>query len=307
MKKYNIYILLLLGMIIFGSCEKNKTELTYTGSNFIAYQDSLYSVEENVGSIVEIPISLAAPAQSSAISIDVTIASPDNSAVEGTHYNLLYPTDGKLNFDAGVFFDTIKVEVIDNGDEDGNKTLDFALGSVPAGFVLGLPGPAERNKSCQLLIVDNDCEFFSKVFTGKVTGVEFYPNNEYTTDAEFKLVDSTATTWIYEVRGIMQSIYAGWGEVVDDPTAGTGSNGNVAIVTLDFTDPINPKIYLTEQNLSTTDGGAWIYDILNDPDNPSKFSTCESTIELNYLINVSEPGTDYGARAAYIKGEFVKE
>jgi hypothetical protein len=307
MKKYNIYILLLLGIIIFDSCEKNKTELTYTGSNFIAYQDSLYSVEENIGSIVKIPISLAAPAQSSAISIDVAITSPDNSAVEGTHYNLLYPTDGKLNFDAGVFFDTIKVEVIDNGDEDGNKTLDFALGSVPAGFVLGLPGPAKRNKSCQLVVLDNDCEFISKNFTGKVTGVEFYPTNEYTTDAEFKLVDSTATTWIYEVHGIMQSVYAGWGEVVDAPTAGTGSKGNIAIVTLDFTDPINPKIYLTEQNLSTTDGGAWIYDIKNDPAKPSKFSTCESTIELNYLINVSEPGEDHGARAAYIKGEFVKE
>jgi hypothetical protein len=309
MKKNNIYLIVLyLGVISFlASCDKDKPELTYTGTDFIAFQDTVFSIEENTGSNFEIVVMRASSKSDVNITLDLVVSSPDATAVEGTHYNIISPADGKLTFGKDQYFDTIVVDVIDNVDEDGAKTLSFSLSGNTDGFVLGMPGPASRQKSCELIISDNDCAFFTQDFSGKLSGVEFYPNSPYPTEVEFTLVDSTETTYIYEVTNIMKSVYAGWGEIVDAADAGTGSNANIALVTLDFTDPFNPTVYFEEQNLSTTNGGAWIYDIYNSTTITSKFSTCDKTIELYYLINVSEPGTDYGASECYIKGEFVKE
>ncbi len=302
-----IVITAILGIITFYSCEKDKPELKYTGPDFIAFHDTLFSAEENTSSLVEIVVMMVSQAQTSAVSVDVTIESKDASAVEGVNYNIIQPTDGKITFAVGEYTDTIIVEVIDNGDEDGAKTIDFELTTAPTGFELGIPGPDALAKSAKLVISDNDCAFIPLEFSGPISGVEFYPNVEFATEAELSLVDSTETTYIYEVTNIMKAVYEGWGEVVDDPGEGTGSNGNIAILNFDFSDPINPTIYFDEQNLSTTNDGAWIYDILNDPLITSKFSICNKTIELYYMINVSEPGTDYGARSCYIKGEFLSE
>jgi hypothetical protein len=309
MKKFNlnIFIVFLVVMLVSISCDKDKPELKYTGSDFIAFQDTLFSIEENTSSNFEIIVMRASAESNVNISLDLVVSSPDETAVEGEDYTIISPADGKISFGEGQFFDTIVVDIIDNVEEDGAKTLSFSLAGNPGGYVLGMPGPATRQKTCGLVISDNDCEFIPEVFTGKVSGVEFYPNSEFVTDAEFTLVDSTATTYIYEVTGIMKSVFSGWGEVIDGADAGTGSNEGIAIVTLDFTDPFNPTIYLEEQNLATTNDGAWIYDIYNSTTFISKFSTCDNTIELYYLINVAEPGTDYGANECYIKGEFIKE
>jgi len=304
---YKLIPIIIIGLAFTLSCEKDKPELTYTGEDFVAFATTSVNVEETIGVPVQIVV-MRVTENAAAATVNVAITSPDGSAIEGTNYNLIYPADGALNFGAGEYTDTIKIEVIDNGDEDGAKTLSFELSSAPAGFNLGLPGPDGNQKVCELVISDNDCTFNTADFSGKVSGVEFYPSSEYPTDVEFSFVEELdGPIYVYEVHGIMQSVYAGWGETVDAASAGTGSNENVAIVYFDFTDPINPTVYLEEQNLSTTEGGAWIYDIYNNPDLPSKFSTCEKTIELNYLINVAEPGTDYGARACYVIGEFGVE
>ena len=307
MKKYiQILLVVFITGLLFVSCESDKPELKYTGDNFIAFSKTTFSMDESFKGQVEVVVFMAAPKQGSAVTVNVDITSPDNSAVEGTHYNLIYPTDGKLTFAAGTFYDTIVVEIIDNTLEDGDKTIGMAITSNSAGMTLGYPGPDAISKTAKLVITDNDCAFIPINFTGKVSGVEFYPNGEYTTDAVFKLKDDTDPLKpVYSIEGIMQSIYAGWGETVD--AAGSGlSNGNVAEVTFDYTDAFNPAIILTEQNLSTTDGGAWIYDIKEDPAKTSSFLTCGSKIWFYYMINVSEPGTDYGARSCYIIGEFAE-
>jgi hypothetical protein len=309
MKKLNIYLILWImgSLLLMTSCNKDKPELTYTGSDFIAFQDTLFATEENAAGYFSIVVVRASGVSDATVSVDLIVSSPDTTAVSGQDYEILSPSNGKISFGPGEFFDTIVVHVIDNVEQDGAKTISFELSGDVQGYVLGMPGPDQRQKYCELAISDNDCAFHSKDFTGKITGVEFYPNTEFATDATLELVDSTATTYIYEVHDIMKSVYAGWGEIIDTPDEGTGSNENIAIVTLDFTDPFNPSIYLTEQNLSTTNDGSWIYDIYNSTAFTSKFSTCDKTIELYYLINVSEPGTDYGARECYIIGEFIQE
>jgi len=305
MKKLNSCLILCVigSLLMLTSCNKDKPVLIYDGSDFIAFQDTLFGTEENTAEYVKLVVMRASSVSDAIVTVDLTISSPDNTAVAGEDYEILSPSNGKITFGVGDFFDTIVVHVIDNVLEDGAKTIGFELSGEVQGYVLGMPGPDQKQKYCELVISDNDCAYLTRDFSGTISGID---NLSYMGDApsvaEFTLVDSSATIYTFEVTGIMQPSFTTWGEIVD---VGGDSNGDVAILYYDFTDPFNPTIYFEEQNLATTNGGAWIYDLSNDPLMPSKFSSCNRTVELYYLINVSEPGQDYGPNTAYTIGEFV--
>ncbi len=303
-----IKLLFILSLLIsFTACEKDKPDLKYNGENFIFFNDAAGSVQESDGLIYNVIVKLAAPAQSSSVTVDFAV---ETNAIEGEDYELLNESN-TLTFEAGSFEDTIKIRSIDNLVEDGSKLITINLQNGGA-FNLGYPGPDGNNSIFAFTIIDDDCTFVAENFVGAPSGVEFYPNSEFNTGVTFKLITFDGVIAVYEVTGIMKSVFDGWGEAVDsDPPSG----GDIVYFVFDNTDPLAPVISISEaygqpaivngsRNLSTTNGGAWIYDIYMDDSKVSTFSTCALTAEIYYMINVAEPGSDYGANACYLKLDF---
>lgn len=289
-----ILAVFLFSAILFNSCEKDDPDLTFGGPYFIAFEDASTSISESSSTIIEMIVLLSAPAQSSAVTVTFAVSSPDDTAVEGTDYEVLNTTE-TLTFAPGVYSDTIFVTVSDNLVEDGNKTIEATLvSSNVADFELGLPGDANTNIAHTISIVDDDCAFVAESWEGTPVGTETYGANTFAAAAIWTIDDSyteaTDTKVRYLVQGFMTGIFAGWGETV--------TTGGTHYVILDYTNPLSPTITFESVLVdpdgvgrtdfyATTDDGAWGYYIELNAAKTSVFSTCNQTITIHYLVDVS--------------------
>ncbi|MCU0437815.1 MAG: hypothetical protein MUC49_07850 [Raineya sp.] len=186
---------ILTGAILLASCEKSRP-VTYTGGNFVHFQDSLLNISESSakedanGSVQKIPsiatirinrattdiskdlvVSFSLTAKY--VKIDTVTGSPTNGEeievgdVPQGRFYLSSPSN--ITIKAGEAFAFLTVTSVDNDDVDGNKKLMLSLESTSdASFGLGYPGPDKKNKSAVLYIVDDDCPYDRDKFLGNV-------------------------------------------------------------------------------------------------------------------------------------------
>ena len=308
-------LIVLAGM--FTSCEEQNN--VYEGKSFASYEKTDYSATEGSGAIVDIPVYLnvADGKHDSQVAIDFTITS--DNAEEGVNYSII---DDKKQFvfESGQYKDVIKVKVIDNTDEDGDKVMDIELsGSSNASLSLGTPGPTPTFNVATFIITDDDCALKLDEFTGTPGGVEWWgwsPNSQsgvspYPNSMSFKLIDTDENIdnklghyWVENFAGT--GMVGEWGEV-------TTTSYPIEMI-LDYTDPNAPAVsFITNpaaeirhydgshgpqdvQVLNITDGGAYAYGLIFTAGNAEKthFSTCNNTLHLEYQWVVATGTGDFG-------------
>jgi len=175
------------------SCEEES--FVYDGDSFIHWGSATVSVNENSTATVAIPVFLAAPAQSGAVTATFSITgdapAADFSIVGGVN---------EVTFPAGVFSDTVRLTVVDNIVTDGDRSFTLSLTGVSGGnFVLGYPGPDQLFREVAVTIIDDDCPFDQAGYSGtlNVTRTAFNSDGT-TTEANFQAT-ATAGASIFEL------------------------------------------------------------------------------------------------------------
>lgn len=284
-------------IILFSACEE--VDNSYTGNGFVHFSDAAITVAESSTDIVTLNVLLAdAPAATDiAISIDVSLTTlgVTQELVEGVDFEVLAPADlSSITIPAGENSAEIQIAVFDNTVEDSTKYITLTLAAA-GDYIIGYPG-SEIKKTAIITIADDDCAFLPDNWTGVPVGIETFEDGdgEFTASASWTLdntyVDATDTRKRFLVQGLMSGIFSNWGETV--------TNGGTHYVILDFADPLNPTIELESvlgdpdgvgrnDFYAHTDGGAWGYYIELNPNKTSTFSTCNRSLSLHYLVDVS--------------------
>ncbi len=281
--------------LIFTACED--VDQSYTGNGFVHTSDDAITIVESSMDTVVISVLLAdAPAASAinvALEMDLTAQGVTQECVEGVDFEIIEPADiTSITIPAGSNSAEIKIVVFDNLVEDSAKYITLTLTGA-GDLTMGYPG-SEIKKTAVITIADDDCAFLANNWVGVPVGIETYSNwPVFTAAAQWSVAEVISDVKVkYEVKGFMNGIFTYWAETV--------TYGGEYYVTLDFTDPLNPVVELEgkytdpegfgETTFYATTDDTWSYYILQDPLNPSSFSTCDKTLTINYLVDISTDG-----------------
>lgn len=153
--KISLFIIALA--IALGCDEKNVTlDSGLYNVSFVGNSSSRGEANEEA---VSFPIKLMAPAQSQDVTVEILVS---GTAVEGEDFELLTPT---VTIPAGEFFADVEVDLFDDFDEDGSKTIILEIGSVSGGLKSGLTDGSVGKKNT-ITIADNDCALDLSEFVG---------------------------------------------------------------------------------------------------------------------------------------------
>ncbi len=154
MKNKTFKIALLMAFVagFFISCDEEETVsnyLEYPSDAFVAFEKSGVTMAES-GGTVTIVAQYGSTSASTDKSFSFTTSSAD--AVEGVDYEIV---DNRTSFDfaAGTHINSIDVNIINNFDVDGDRTIVFTIENG------GFPGQAAINSTYTLTIQDDDCPF----------------------------------------------------------------------------------------------------------------------------------------------------
>ncbi|KOY85316.1 hypothetical protein AD998_03330 [bacterium 336/3] len=312
---------ILTGAILFASCEKSRP-VTYTGNNFVHFQDSLVSVSESSakedanGNIQSIP-SLATIRINRATSdiskdlvvsfsitakyvkIDTLTGSPTNGEeievgdVPQGQFYLSSPSN--ITIKAGEAFAFLTVTAVNNDDVDGNKKLTITLESTSdASFSLGYPGPDKKNKSNVLYIVDDDCPLDISKFVGTLkvedNAVGSPPlANTYNVTSTQISTNSIAITGLFDPATRYPT-----------PTpcpAPVVIVFNTATKDVLFTPATQNAYYRAGTCPSTTQPRV----VFLDAAVPSKINTCDGSFTLNYFVQNPAAASPFDVVTSKIK------
>ena len=208
MKKMKYIItLIILGTIIFASCEKNDPILFQNEDTFIAFQAT-------GGSVVEATLVDGVPVENT-IEITVMVVTLDeqpltvdfyfdtlgieNPAVEGEAFTLL--NDSKtLSFPEGWGTAKIRIRTIDDDIFTGNRSVNIKLGENSAGYPNGV------EDTYRLTVVDDEHPLALVLGTYNVAGTDWW-GDAFSTTVETSAVDGDITRVQFPVG---QACY-GWG------------------------------------------------------------------------------------------------
>lgn len=196
MKKINRILLIALAGI-WVACDTTP-EVGPTAPEFVTFSgSSTVSIFENAGSET---LTVITSAKEGAM---VTVTSSSEDAVEGVDYTISATT---VEIAEDVYESSFDFTVIDNFQEDGNKTVTVSLESD--GVKLG------GASSVVITIVDNDCAYDRTLIDGVLVGTDSRPFNgqQFASIAEFSYVDETTLQAININTPWMEGY---WDEVVD--------------------------------------------------------------------------------------------
>lgn len=288
LKFLSFSLILFVGLV---SCDEDET--TYKALKFP--EDSFVSLEKASATIAEssdtlnVKINLSTDKANANIERIVSF-SLSGSAVKGIDYTIV---DDKTSFvfKPNSFQDIIRIVPIDNTVEDGDKDIIITLGEA-SGVNLGFPGTNNTSgKNMLIKLEDDDCAFVAEVFTGVPSGTETSSGSagEKPSEAKFTLESSTATTATYKVENLLAPQFTKWGEKV--------TTGGEYYITLDNTDPKNPKITAIDNGDPLGNGLAFFHSQTDSEWGyyakleKATFSTCAKTIDLEFSVDITQAST----------------
>ncbi len=157
MKNIKYISCLFLSAMILGSCEE-KLQVLDSSNYSVRFNSPVIELLEG-NSLLKIPVTLTAPAQGTAVSVQYEVT---GNAVVGTDYSFA-TTSGSITIAAGSYSDTVKINILDDLATDGAKELILTLKSVSNGLK---PGIGTLGKSTSIKIADNDCPFTLADYVG---------------------------------------------------------------------------------------------------------------------------------------------
>ncbi len=238
---FKYYIGLFIGLAFLISCDEDETTyepLSYPANAFISIPTSEYSILEDSATPIEIKVEYAnsSSAHNSTVTSGFTITSDD--AVEGVDYTIV-DNKSSVRFTNGDFVDYIQIQPLDNGLQDGDKTLTLTLdnGNVTVGY----PDGSGNKSSATITLLDDDCDIVLADLDGIVwKGADTASDNEGPNPTQIVTAYQSNT---FEINRIAYGWITGtfWQEEVL-------TNGNVVAVI----DTNTGNFTIDEQYLCTT-------------------------------------------------------
>jgi len=291
-----IGLFIISSVLLLTSCDE-KYDYSYTGDEFIQFNTASTIITESSTDTLVIPVLIAGKLPTSDITVTLTIeavaAKTGYTCVQGVDFDVFGIDGTTLTIGANTAGSSFKVVVYDNTVSDSSKTVTFTLTDSNGDYVMGLPG-SESKKAFVVNINDDDCPFVAENWVGTPSGIETYSNwPTFTAAAEWSIAEVISPVQVkYLVTGLMNGIFADWEETI--------TNGGEFYITLDYTDPLTPTVVLEAKFPSpegfddygyfATTEDTWSYYIIQDPLYPSTFSTCNKSITIHYLVDISTDG-----------------
>lgn len=276
---YKLSFIIAITSFLVISCDTDDTTyetLNYPSDSFIALQTGSISVLESTTTPIEIIVFYANTTNGAKTAVSVDFSITSTNATEGVHYTIA-DNKSSLDFPVGTFSDTVTILPIDNLTEDGDKVLNFSLGS--SSVKVGYLGPDTSGTSTTITLVDDDCAFtFADLDALSWIGTDNAPSGQGPNATQI-------TTAFNGTDLLMEGIAYGWltnldywaEEIVDSFP-----------VIVDM-DPVTGKFTIDEQPLCTT-----FYDgSIQDPYSISatgQYFSCLHSIVVNYKL-YQEGGT----------------
>jgi hypothetical protein len=178
----------------------------FTGSPTVSFSTGSFSVDENAGS-VDVTVTITNPDADNDTSVDIEIIA--GTAVENVDYTFLSPVT--VTFAAGSnASQTVTITLIDNGEEDGDRTIELALSNATNDANIGnglLTITVEDDDAVAPLydiafLREVDPEFYPLQFgsfgeiRGVVHGINLRPSG-----LEFTLIDPTDGIAVFRNTG----------------------------------------------------------------------------------------------------------
>lgn len=284
MKKILIYAGILLFSGFWSGCEQSEVGHEYEGPWFIAFKAATQVAVESAADPVKVEVQLVAPRQNEQVKVDFELSSEDLE--EGKDYELV--NDSRtLTFAPGESVRYIEVQLYDNLDITGDKTLKLELKPADSGFELGSPGQGKRRDVCLLTVKDDDCPFGMETFSGRVNGYETTPWwDGVKFPATFTPVEQLSPDRIkYTVKGIFFAVQL---EYAYNKWVGAGDEviyKDIEVV-IDYSDKNRPTISWEQQVCVSVlwegETGTDDYRVAAAAGVPLELSTCDRTLGFAY-------------------------
>lgn len=243
MKNIKTLFILLMGLLIFTSCE-NDTEIDtplYEGQEWIQFGNETLSVIES--NTLSIPVLYAASSNESGITVNFTVTSeaPDRFTIT---------QNGSIQIPANEFEGTIDLVAVDDNLVNGDILVTLSLSNTDVG--IGLGGQAVRYNAVEITVVDNDC--IPAPGSLYAASVSAFGSNAPSYTAQ--LTPVTGTTDQYRIDSAWGPDFVGW--ATGDPSF-NGQFVYSGIIT------INPDLTITITGDSGwATGGTGNYDSCGD-------------------------------------------
>lgn len=244
--------------LIFG-CD-NEPAIGPTSPNFVTFSGSSSVTAFETEGILTFTV-----ITSSAKGVDATITASSSNATAGVDYNL---NTTSVSIGENEYEATVSFEVINNFEEDGNKTVTITLSSEDL--------PLGGASSITVTIVDDDCAYDRTLIDGVLVGTDSRPfaGQQYASAADFTYVSETLiqavdinTPWM-EGFWLEDVVTAHTVDIVVDPT------------TLALTVDLQPLSY----TFYSGDGQNYNYTI----DGSGSIDTCGEKLTLVYNVKYDD-------------------
>lgn len=206
-----LFTSIILGAIVFASCEKNDPILFQNEDSFVAFEGTAGSVVEAtvvdgvpVENEIEIKV-MVVTLNSTPVTVDFEFSTEGiaNPAIENEAFVLL--NDSKtLSFPDGWGYASIRIRTIDDDIFTGNRAVNIKLTGNSAGYDLG------RESTYRLTVVDNEHPLNIVLGSYSVEGVSYF-YGDFSTTIETSAIEGN----LEQVEFKLNQLLIGWG-VPDD-------------------------------------------------------------------------------------------
>lgn len=265
LKLTSIASLALLGL---NSCSEDETTynpLSYPNDKFVAFTETGSSVSEASGQVTVTAL-YANNNYDSDVSMAFNITSDD--ATVGVDYDIV-DSQTSFNFTTGETTDTITIQIYDNTDVDGSRSLNINLVGGN-GIFAGYPGNPANNSVYTLTIEDDDCPYtFQELADASWTGSDNASGSEGPNDTQISMSFNGTDLLIEGIAYGWLTNPGYWDEVV--------INSNPVVAQIDAAG----NLTIANQYLCTT---TWLGNVQPDYNIQATgtFSSCNRTMIINY-------------------------
>jgi len=133
MKKLNNYLIILLGIVVFGlsGCFPDNSRI-YDGPVQVEFRPTSATLSMEEGTTYNVPLQLIGPHQSSDINVNFEIDDESSTAIAGEHFQL----DGlTATIPANSSFGSINIQAIEENIDDSEPVLVIILSSTESSDV----------------------------------------------------------------------------------------------------------------------------------------------------------------------------
>lgn len=277
-KKYQTG-LVIFGMLLMANACKSP-DRNYKDPSFVAVQRTSVSVNESATTPVSVIVQLGIPASERSGSLTVNFTATSTNAVAGIDYQIVSPAGGVLTFGPDEYSKAIVILPVNNTAIVGDRILNVTITGNSAGVVNGFPGPDGNNRTCRVVLVEDDCAYNANGFNGGYRvddGGDIY---------NITLNPVTGTPNRFRVVGFYN--------IASLPTAGltfdvNPTNNAVTIPDQPWTTGTGGQISAGGRRLRIRGGGGYP----NSAD--GVVSTCDFGFEFNYSIYYEDNNQVFGA------------